>query len=278
MTAAGGSPTRGRAALPHERRHHRRLKTSRKPLRQRRQGSSSPWNLLTRASPRRQATWWFPTKANFPAPSRPSWKPRVAWPGPSRRSKHSPHARNMAQQNKAKITQQMETDKQKIADTKKLIGQIATQAYKSGGVPSNLSPVLWFQQWRKPDRDHGFGGPGHAEPKRSHGQAAAAERHQRELRRPACKRWKLRSRTSKPRLTQHLKREKAARDEAAAKKEEVDRLIADTSRLDARVAGSQAWHPVASSPVSRRAETRSLPKSRSATGSCAKPGKPSSGG
>ena len=46
---------------------------------------------------------------------------------------------DMAQQNKAKITQQLETDKQKIADTKKLIGQIATQAYKSGGVPSNLS-------------------------------------------------------------------------------------------------------------------------------------------
>ena len=46
---------------------------------------------------------------------------------------------DLAQQNKAKITQQLETDKQKIADTKKLIGQIATQAYKSGGVPSNLS-------------------------------------------------------------------------------------------------------------------------------------------
>ena len=46
---------------------------------------------------------------------------------------------DLAQQNKAKITQQLETDKQKIADTKKLIGQIATQAYKSGGVPSNLT-------------------------------------------------------------------------------------------------------------------------------------------
>ena len=46
---------------------------------------------------------------------------------------------DLAQQNKAKITQQLEADKQKIADTKKLIGQIATQAYKSGGVPSNLT-------------------------------------------------------------------------------------------------------------------------------------------
>ena len=46
---------------------------------------------------------------------------------------------DLAQQNKAKITQQLESDKQKIADTKKLIGQIATQAYKSGGVPSNLT-------------------------------------------------------------------------------------------------------------------------------------------
>jgi peptidoglycan hydrolase CwlO-like protein len=46
---------------------------------------------------------------------------------------------DLAQQNKAKITQQLDADKQKIASTKKLIGQIATQAYKSGGVPSNLS-------------------------------------------------------------------------------------------------------------------------------------------
>ena len=46
---------------------------------------------------------------------------------------------DLAQQNKAKITQQLESDKQKIAGTRKLIGQIATQAYKSGGVPSNLS-------------------------------------------------------------------------------------------------------------------------------------------
>src|SRR6478736_3631635 len=46
---------------------------------------------------------------------------------------------DLAQQNKAKITQQLENDKQKITETKKLIGQIATQAYKSGGVPSNLS-------------------------------------------------------------------------------------------------------------------------------------------
>ena len=38
---------------------------------------------------------------------------------------------DMAQQNKAKITQQLETDKQKIADTKKLIVQIATQDRKS---------------------------------------------------------------------------------------------------------------------------------------------------
>src|SRR5215218_644420 len=46
---------------------------------------------------------------------------------------------DLAQQNKAKISQQLESDQQKIAETKKLIGQIATQAYKSGGVPSNLT-------------------------------------------------------------------------------------------------------------------------------------------
>ena len=46
---------------------------------------------------------------------------------------------DLAQQNKAKITQQLANDQKKITDTRKLIGQIATQAYKSGGVPSNLS-------------------------------------------------------------------------------------------------------------------------------------------
>ena len=45
----------------------------------------------------------------------------------------------LAQQNKAKITEQLENDKQKITDTKKLIGQIASQAYKSGGVPTNVA-------------------------------------------------------------------------------------------------------------------------------------------
>ena len=46
---------------------------------------------------------------------------------------------DLAQQSKAQITQQLENDKQKITDTKKLIGQIAAQAYKSGGVPTNVA-------------------------------------------------------------------------------------------------------------------------------------------
>jgi murein DD-endopeptidase MepM/ murein hydrolase activator NlpD len=46
---------------------------------------------------------------------------------------------NLAQQNKDKISAQIAEDQQKLDETKKLIGQIAAQSYKSGGVPSNLS-------------------------------------------------------------------------------------------------------------------------------------------
>lgn len=46
---------------------------------------------------------------------------------------------NLAEQSRDKINGQLSRDKAKIGDTRKMIGQIATQAYKSGGVPSNLS-------------------------------------------------------------------------------------------------------------------------------------------
>ncbi|NKX52862.1 peptidase M23, partial [Arthrobacter deserti] len=45
---------------------------------------------------------------------------------------------DLALQTKDKINQQMADDEARLADTKKLIGQIATQAYKQGGVPTNL--------------------------------------------------------------------------------------------------------------------------------------------
>ena len=141
---------------------------------------------------------------------------------------------DMAQQNKAKITQQLESDKQKIADTKKLIGQIATQAYKSGGVPSNLS--LFFgsnnggsltetmdladQAMRSQNAAMDKLSQQSATNVNSEARLQAVEAEIKDL---------------KAKADAALEREKAARDEAAAKKEQVDKLIADTTRLDAEL-------------------------------------------
>jgi murein DD-endopeptidase MepM/ murein hydrolase activator NlpD len=141
---------------------------------------------------------------------------------------------DLAQQNKAKITQQLETDKQKIADTKKLIGQIATQAYKSGGVPSNLS--LFFGSTKGGSltdtidlADQAMRSQNSAMDKltqqnatnvNSQARLVAVEGEIRDL---------------KSKADAALAREKSARDEAEAKKAQVDKLIADTTRLDAEL-------------------------------------------
>ncbi|GAB5077737.1 hypothetical protein ARTHROSP310_08790, partial [Arthrobacter sp. AD-310] len=141
---------------------------------------------------------------------------------------------DMAQQNKAKITQQLETDKQKIADTKKLIGQIATQAYKSGGVPSNLS--LFFgsnnggsltetmdladQAMRSQNAAMDKLSQQNATNVNSEARLQAVEAEIKDL---------------KAKADAALEREKAARDEAEARKAQVDQLIADTTRLDAEL-------------------------------------------
>src|SRR6476661_6741274 len=141
---------------------------------------------------------------------------------------------DLAQQNKAKITQQLESDKQKIADTKKLIGQIATQAYKSGGVPSNLS--LFFgsngggsltdtmdladQAMRSQNAAMDKLSQQNATNVNSEARLQAVEGEIKDL---------------KAKADAALEREKAARDEAAAKKAQVDQLIADTSRLEAEL-------------------------------------------
>jgi murein DD-endopeptidase MepM/ murein hydrolase activator NlpD len=141
---------------------------------------------------------------------------------------------DLAQQNKAKITQQLENDQQKIADTKKLIGQIATQAYKSGGVPSNLTLLfgtnsgasltdtmdLADQAMRSQNSAMDKLSQQNATNVNSKARLQAVEAEIQDL---------------KAKADAALEREKAARDEAAAKKEQVDKLIADTTRLNAEL-------------------------------------------
>jgi murein DD-endopeptidase MepM/ murein hydrolase activator NlpD len=141
---------------------------------------------------------------------------------------------DLAQQNKAKITQQLETDKQKIADTKKLIGQIATQAYKSGGVPSNLT--LFFGGSNGGSltdtmdlADQAMRSQNSAMDKLSQ-QSASNVNSQARLEAVEAEIQDLKAKADAA-----LEREKIARDEAAAKKAQVDQLIADTQRLDAEL-------------------------------------------
>ncbi|XAS63097.1 peptidoglycan DD-metalloendopeptidase family protein [Micrococcaceae bacterium Sec5.8] len=141
---------------------------------------------------------------------------------------------DLAQQNKAKLTQQLETDKQKIADTKKLIGQIATQAYKSGGVPSNLS--LFFGSNNSGSltetidlADQAMRSQNSAMDKLTQ-QNATNVNSQARLEAVETEIKDLKSKADAA-----LAREQAARDEAEAKKSQVDKLIADTTRLDAEL-------------------------------------------
>ncbi|MGY2745762.1 peptidoglycan DD-metalloendopeptidase family protein [Arthrobacter sp. UYCu723] len=140
---------------------------------------------------------------------------------------------DLAQQNKAKITQQLETDKQKIADTKKLIGQIATQAYKSGGVPSNLSLFFGSNNGSLTDTidlaDQAMRSQNAAMDKLTQ-QSATNTNAQARLEAVEAEIKDLKAKADAA-----LAREKAARDEAEAKKAQVDKLIADTTRLDAEL-------------------------------------------
>lgn len=141
---------------------------------------------------------------------------------------------DLAQQNKAKITQQLEADKQKIADTRKLIGQIATQAYKSGGVPSNLSLFFGSNQGSSLTdtidlADQALRSQNSAMDKLTQ-QSATNVNAQARLAAVEAEITDLKAKADAA-----LAREKAARDEAAAKKAAVDKLIADTTRLDAEL-------------------------------------------
>ncbi|MGG5173702.1 peptidoglycan DD-metalloendopeptidase family protein [Pseudarthrobacter sp. J1763] len=138
---------------------------------------------------------------------------------------------DMAQQNKAKITEQMNTDKQKLASTKKLIGQIASQAYKSGGVPSDLS--LFFgadgtgsltdtmdladQALRAQNSAMDKLSQQNATNVNSQARLVAVEAEIKDL---------------KAKADAALAREQAARDDAASKKAAVDKLVSDTTALN----------------------------------------------
>lgn len=137
---------------------------------------------------------------------------------------------DLAQQNKAKITQQLANDQKKITDTRKLIGQIATQAYKSGGVPSNLSLFFGSNNGSLTDTidlaDQALRSQNTAMDKLTQ-QNATNVNSQARLQAVEAEIADLKAKADAA-----LVREQAARDEAAAKKATVDKLISDTTRLN----------------------------------------------
>ena len=141
---------------------------------------------------------------------------------------------DMAQQNKAKLTAQLETDKQKIADARRLIGQIATQAYKSGGVPSNLSLLFGANKGGSLTdtmdlADQAMRSQNSAMDKLSQQNATNVNARAR------LEAVEAEIRDLKAKADAALEREKVARDEAETKKAQVDQLIADTTRIDAEL-------------------------------------------
>ncbi|GAA5229517.1 peptidoglycan DD-metalloendopeptidase family protein [Arthrobacter cryoconiti] len=139
---------------------------------------------------------------------------------------------DLAQQNKDKITAQIEMDAKKSLETKSLIGQIAAQSYKAGGLPANLTLLL------------GVGSTGDlansidlAE-QATRSQTAVLEKlsTQKATNQNAAARLtavEAEIKDLKSQADAALVAEQTARDSAAAKKVTVDKLISDSAAINA---------------------------------------------
>ena len=137
---------------------------------------------------------------------------------------------DLALQTKDKINQQLASDAEELEETKKVIGQIATQAYKQGGVPSNLS--LFFGS----DGDANLASTIDLADQALRSQNAALDKLAQQNATNVNSRARLEAveeeiRDLKAQAEEALAAEQVARDEAAAEKQKVDQLIAETSAL-----------------------------------------------
>lgn len=135
----------------------------------------------------------------------------------------------LAQETKNKITEQLKQDEAEMAETRKVIGQIATQAYKSGGVPTGLSLMLGS------NGSDGFASMELVE-QALRNQNSALERMAQQNATNVNSQARLVAVEEeitdlKAKADAALAAEQVARDEAAAEKAKVDKLISDTSKL-----------------------------------------------
>lgn len=141
---------------------------------------------------------------------------------------------DLAQQSKDKITAQIETDAKKATETKAMIGQIAAQSYKAGGLPANLTLILGV------DSPNDLANSIDLAEQALRSQTAALE---------ALTEQKATNQNAQARLVAveteikdlkvqaeaALAAEQVARDQAATQKATVDKLISDSAALNAKL-------------------------------------------
>ncbi|WP_345150510.1 peptidoglycan DD-metalloendopeptidase family protein [Arthrobacter ginkgonis] len=170
----------------------------------------------------------------------------------------------LAQENKDQIARQIAEDEAKYKDVRKVIGQIATQAYKRGGVSGDLSLILEAAS----DGDLANGIDLADQAMRSQnaaldrlGQQGATDRNA-QARLVAVEEEIV---GLKAKADAALAREQAARDEAEESKREVDALVAQTEELtdelaakrpkiQARLSAQEAEHAAVLADIKARQE------------------------
>lgn len=141
---------------------------------------------------------------------------------------------DLAQQSKDKITAQIAADAQKATETKAMIGQIAAQSYKAGGLPVNLTLILGAGSTSDLANSIDLA----EQALRSQTAALEALTAQKATNQNAQARLaavEAEIKDLKKQADAALVAEQVARDEAAAKKATVDKLISDSAALNAKL-------------------------------------------
>lgn len=140
----------------------------------------------------------------------------------------------LAQETKNKITEELRADRQEMDETREVIGQIATEAYKNGGVPTNVSLLMGA------DDVEDFTESMDLVDQALRSQNAAMERLSEQNATNANSQARLAAVEAeitklKEKADAALAAEQSARDAAASEKGKVDKLVADTSALSAKL-------------------------------------------
>nr|WP_244516681.1 M23 family metallopeptidase [Arthrobacter alpinus] len=141
---------------------------------------------------------------------------------------------DLAQQSKDKITAQIAADAEKATATKAMIGQIAAQSYKAGGLPVNLTLILGAGSTSDLANSIDLA----EQALRSQTAALEALTAQKATNQNAQARLvavEAEIKDLKQQADAALVAEQVARDEAASKKATVDKLISDSAALNAKL-------------------------------------------